>query len=941
MKLKLIIPLSVAGLIFFFSTLTLQLNRSFIEDDVRRQQTIIVQERLHGLQASVELLLGIQRIDGVEQIFSAMASEPDHGVIFLTDEQGIILASTDYAMVDESFQDTTYPVSAARLKEISVSRGIATDLLQDDTIVGYSSICTRGPGYSLRPTNCGFLYYQKQLGVHYDEKTEVLTNQSWGMVVGGLFCGLLFWLFSAKFITNRLDSLQAKMNRFAEGERQVYGDYRGKDEISVFAQGLHQMFLKIAQGEKDLERSQALQSAILDNTGFSIISTDKHGQITSINRTAEWLLGYSRKELEHKETPAVFHDPVEVKAYAEVLSKEFQEQIQPGFEVFIYRLQIGANVDEHEWTYIRKDGRRIPVRLIVTAIYGKDLEVVGYLGVAEDISLKKEHEESLLLAEKVFRNAGEAIVITDENSKIVDVNPAYCAISGFDYEEVIGQNPSISSSGRHDKEFYDQMWEDVREQGVWSGEVWDRRKDGDVYPKHLTITAVKNDAGRILNYVGTFKDVTAQKELEARLENLAYFDPLTKLPNRALFRDRFEQELKSANRNEKGSALMFIDLDRFKYVNDTLGHEAGDQLLIEVGHRLGRCVRTSDTVARLGGDEFTVILANISDQAHIGSIANEIISSLQQAVTIGDKEAFIGASIGISLYPEDVVESVDLIKKADMAMYRAKEAGRGNFKFFSLDMEEINQSRLNIENQLRNAAANNELQLYYQPKVCFSSGQLAGYEALVRWNNEELGFVMPDRFIPLAEENGMILDIGDWVLDEACRQMEEWIDQGLEDIYVAVNLSAKQFKDPDLLSKVQAALSERNLRPSNLELEITETAMMDDAEESVKIIEQLKALGVKISMDDFGTGYSSLAYLQQFPFDSLKIDLSFVRALGADASAEVIVKTILNMAEGLGISTVAEGVETEMQRDILTKLNCNVAQGYYYGKPVPASEIKT
>ena len=939
MKQKTLIPLIAAGFILFFSLVVLLISQTFIKDEVRRQQTVNLKHKLHGLQTSTELFLSLDRVDGVEQVFSAMASDSDHEITLLTDSQGIVIASTDYSLVGESYLNSPYQINASTLEELATSRGLLVEIINGKKIAGYASVCGVSPVFSLRPQTCGFLFHRGHLEIHYAEKSKMLFNQAIGMVVGGVLCGLLFWLFINKRLTSRLDYLEYKMNKFANGERSITCKSAGNDEIGAFANGLNRLFQKVTEDENDLAQAKALRSAILDNATVAIISTDTKGVITSFNRTAQWMLGYSKEKVENKETPALFHDPKEVLQAASNLSEEFQEPIEPGFEVFVHRVKAGANFDEQEWTYISNVGTRIPVRLTVSAIYSEDLSIVGYLGFAEDITLKKQHEESLLLAEKVFRNAGEAIIVTDENSVIIDVNPAYCEISGFAYDEVIGQDPGISSSGRHDKAFYTAMWKEVLDTGLWSGEVWDRRKNGEVYPKHLTITAVKNDDGRVLNYVGTFKDVTAQKELEDKLENLAYFDPLTKLPNRALFRDRLEQELKLAKRHKKVSALMFIDLDRFKIVNDTLGHEAGDRLLIEVGERLCKSVRDSDTVSRLGGDEFTVILTDITDQAYVGTIANQIIESLQKAVLIDDKEAYVGASIGISLFPADGADSVQLIKNADTAMYRAKDAGRGNFKFFSQDMEEINLRRSQIENHLRHAVENKELQLYYQPKYSFADNKITGYEALIRWNSKELGFVMPDRFIPLAEENGLILEIGEWVLLEACRQMSEWIDQGLQAAIVAVNLSPKQFRDPDLISKIQRCLEERNLSPNHLELEITETAMMDNAEESVRIIEQISALGVKIAMDDFGTGYSSLAYLQKFPFDTLKIDLSFIKALENDPSAEVIVKTILKLAEGLGISTVAEGVETDKQQKFLRALNCDIAQGYFYGKPMPASEV--
>ena len=689
-----------------------------------------------------------------------------------------------------------------------------------------------------------------------------------------------------------------------------------------------------------LAQSEALRSAIINNASYIIISTDPEGTITSFNRVATWMLGYSEEELIGKQTPALFHDREEVVNYAEELSLELGQTIEPGFEVFVIKTKMGADFDDREWTYIHKEGKRIPVRLTVTALYDGNLQIIGFLGIAEDITQQKADQEGLRLAAKVFQNAGEAILVTDEQARIIDVNPAYLEITGFSKEDAIGQNPSISRSGHHDDLFYQKMWDTIHALGTWSGEIWDRRKNGEVYPKFLTITSVKNERGKVINYVGTFKDVSHQKLTEEKLEKLAYYDPLTSLPNRALFRDRLERDLKLVLRHHNSLALMFIDLDRFKYVNDTLGHEAGDQLLITVSRRLESCVRASDTVARLGGDEFTVVLSDVEEDNQVGHVAANIIKSLQEVVKIGEQDAFVGASIGISLYPGDGEDATELIKNADTAMYRAKDAGRGNYKFFTSEMDQTNQDRMELENKLRRAIENFELKLFYQPKHSLLTGERVGFEALIRWDSPELGLVTPDRFIPLAEENGMILEIGQWVLNEACRQMSEWIRLGMEKVSVAVNLSARQFKEPALAAKISQVLDKYNLPADRLELEITETAVIENADESINTIFQLKELGVKISMDDFGTGYSSLSYLQKFPFDSLKIDLSFVQALESDPNAGVIVESILALAKGLKLTTIAEGVETEKQRDFLNQLDCQYAQGYLYSRPVKAEEIE-
>ena len=483
------------------------------------------------------------------------------------------------------------------------------------------------------------------------------------------------------------------------------------------------------------------------------------------------------------------------------------------------------------------------------------------------------------------------------------------------------------------------MWTSINESGSWTGEIWDRRKNGELYPQWLSVNAVINEYSKVSHYIGVFTDISHLKETEKKLENLAFIDVLTGLPNRHLFHDRLAHELAYARRNKSKVTLFFIDLDQFKRVNDTLGHFVGDELLQEVAQRLKLCVRENDTVSRLGGDEFTIILTDLFLLKPITDIANKIIDAISQPIILHDNELFVGASIGVSIYPDDGDNAQILIRNADAAMYHAKENGRGNCQFFSEEINQRNQERHLLEKNLRRAIKNEEFELYYQPQIDINSEKVIGAEALIRWNDPHRGLVSPLDFIPIAEENGMILEIGAWVFKQACQHLRRCLDSKNTVGRVAINLSAIQFRDEGLVDMIESVLKQEKI-PSNLiELEITESAIMENADEAIKILERISALDICISIDDFGTGYSSLAYLKKFPVDKLKIDREFIKNLPENNDDIVLTTTMIKLANSLGIDVLAEGTETKQQIDFLKNHGCQYVQGYYYAKPMPEDEF--
>lgn len=550
---------------------------------------------------------------------------------------------------------------------------------------------------------------------------------------------------------------------------------------------------------------------------------------------------------------------------------------------------------------------------------------------------RKIAEEQLVLSAKVFSQSQEAIIITDKNNEILSVNRAFTIVTGYEEQEVLGKNPKVLASDRQDKEFYRAMWESLLTDNFWQGELWNRHKDGTVFPEWLTISVVCNECGEIIHYIATFTDISQHKAAEQHIEHLAHYDSLTNLANRLLLKSRMDYEIIVAERHKKSFALLFIDLDHFKNINDSLGHSIGDQVLIEVGRRLLACVREEDTVARLGGDEFVVLLADTHWNG-AAVVANKVISLLSDTIFYHNYQLHITPSIGISLYPDNGESYETLFKNADTALYQAKENGRNQYQFFTSAMQQQTQRRMAIENCLRQAIPRNELKVYFQPQVDTQTGQINGAEALLRWQHPDWGMVAPVEFIPIAEECGLILAIGDWVLEHAVAQARQWHDAGFP-LTIAVNLSLAQFRADTLYEKVKQTLECHHLPPQYLELELTESIAMQNAPMAVEITHQLTELGVKLSIDDFGTGYSSLSYLQQFSLHKLKIDQSFTLNMVSNKDSENIVDAIIGLAKSLNLKTIAEGVETEQQLDMFKQKHCDGIQGYYFSAPVSADKF--
>ncbi|MER2296336.1 MAG: phosphodiesterase DibA [Pseudomonas sp.] len=587
-------------------------------------------------------------------------------------------------------------------------------------------------------------------------------------------------------------------------------------------------------------------------------------------------------------------------------------------------------------------GRQINVVVwvLVSAllIFVTRARLLNFIGVGA--RLRSEDRERLRMAAAVFDSTLEGVLVTDRHGLIVHVNRAFMQITGYQQEEVLGQRPSKFKSGRHDAAFYQQIYGALAEKGEWSGEIWNRRKSGEIYPQWQTISAIRDEHGELSHYVAVFSDISAIKHTEQELAYLAHHDPLTGLPNRLLFNDRARQALAAAQANKRGCALLLLDLDHFQSINDGLGHTIGDQLLKLVGERLGQAVGSSVTLARLGGDEFGVLAENCQQVGQAGKLAQGIIERMREPFEFDGHRLFISASVGISLFPSDALSAEQLLRNADSALFKAKSSGRACYALYTEELTAHAQHRVETASELRRALAKDELRVFFQPVHDLFTARMVGVEALVRWQHPQRGLVPPGEFIPIAERTGLIAEIDAWVLREACLQMVHWQAQGRSLEFVAVNISSRLFGQRELYRQVADVLHQTGLDPALLELEVTESAVMEDPEVALEQLHRLRELGLNLAIDDFGTGYSSLLRLKRMPVQKLKIDQGFVAGLPLDDDDIAIVRVIIALARSMGMQVHAEGIEEAEQARFLLEQQCQLGQGYWFGRPVPAGDLR-
>lgn len=698
-----------------------------------------------------------------------------------------------------------------------------------------------------------------------------------------------------------------------------------KNFISAF--GVLTDLTELKQDERALKESELRYRILVETIPHGIQESDLEGIITLSNRAHGAMHGYDMGELLGKKIWDIF--PI----------NEERERLR---DYYFYIIEHRPTPVPYLTQDRTKGGRIIDVQVDWDYQYTEDGDLTGFVSVITDITERKKAEEQLKLASLVFENSSEGMVVTDEENQIITINPAFSNITGYKLSEVLGKNPSMFKSGRHDSAFYKAMWHELTTTGHWQGEIWDKLKNGGLHAKWLTINTILNQDGSIRRYVALFSDITERKHSEELIWRQANFDSLTELPNRNMFRDRLAQEIIKSNRLNLSLALLLIDLDEFKEVNDTLGHDVGDTLLKEATRRIRKCVRDSDTVARLGGDEFTIILSELPANSNVEDIANKIITSLAEAYHLGDEVIHVSASIGITIYPDDATDIDVLIKNADQAMYAAKKNGRNRFSYFTQSLQDAARTRLQIANDLRGALGANQFRLYFQPILDLATGSIYKAEALLRWQHPRLGLIGPGDFIVLAEETGLINEIGNWVFKESARWAKRWSDQFESDFKVSVNMSPVQFRveGEHFAAEWLRHLKKLKLSGKNIIIEITEGLLLKAEDDIMNKILNLRAAGIQVAIDDFGTGYSSLSYIKKFDIDFLKIDQTFVQNLEADSNDMALSEAIIVMAHKLGIKVIAEGVETEEQQKLLADAGCDFSQGYLYSKPVPPEEFE-
>ena len=696
-----------------------------------------------------------------------------------------------------------------------------------------------------------------------------------------------------------------------------------QDEIGQLTGGFNHLLEILSQREDALKKNEGFLSEILDNVDACIYLKDTQGRYLYANRTICELFGASVEEVMGHRVERFF----DAETATQLHNNERPVLVE------------GKSSRTEDTTRNLKDGRTSVYLSVKLPLRNDAGEIYALCGISTDITERKQVEENIRIAAAAFETQ-QSMMVTDANGVILRVNQAFTEISGYMAEEVVGQTPRMLQSGRHDKDFYREMRETIFATGGWQGEVWDRRKNGEVYPKWLTISAVKDDDGAVTHYIGTNSDITERKKAEEKIQTLAFYDQLTGLPNRTLLLDRLQQAMTASVDSETCSALLFIDIDHFKTLNDTMGHDNGDLLLQQVAQRLVAIVRASDTVARLGGDEFLVVLGGLNGNrqeaaTQTEAVGEKILAALNETYPLYDTEYRSTASIGATLFRGDQTSIDRLLKQADLAMYKAKEIGRNALCFFEPVMQAAVVERAALEASLRRAIQENQFLLHYQAQVV-GEGCVTGAEALVRWLHPQRGMVSPAEFIPLAEETGMILPLGHWVLETACVQLARWaIRPEMAHLTVAVNVSAQELREPDFVDKVLATISQTGAPPNRLKLELTESLLVDNVQDIIEKMFALKTKGVGFSLDDFGTGYSSLSYLKRLPLDQLKIDQSFVRDVLTDSHDAAIVETIVALAKNLGLGVIAEGVETEQQRSFLASAGCQAYQGYFFSRPLP------
>ncbi|WP_415896578.1 EAL domain-containing protein [Neptuniibacter sp. QD72_48] len=790
--------------------------------------------------------------------------------------------------------------------------------------------------YSLIPITIPVFGSQQQeleqgvmiLALSDKEVNEAISKQLTVLVtalsIAMLFLALILMFAINRMVTSRVQRLVSASRSFSQGQMTAFDDQIGNDELGALGSAFSEMAKQISSIHAQLEANVDLLDELLENSPSMIVIRDAEGQYLRANPAYLKFAGL---------------------ASVDELQGDDSEKGLPADVIRASRdgdTQVIQSKQHYSWELTYECDRQYKSLYSECFPLFDDGQLYAVCTITTDMSDRAEKDKALRLAQYIFETTNDGIIVTDKHNRIVEANSAFERVTGYSKEEVIGQAPNILNSHKQPTSFYEAMWKELEERGLWSGEIWNRKKDGQIYPEWLTVKAIKDEQDSVTGYFGVFTDISEQKKTEASLRNLAYYDSLTNLANRTFCKERLAHDMELSNRHKESLALVFIDLDFFKHVNDSMGHEYGDQLLVEAANRIREKVRSSDTVVRWGGDEFILILPGIFQANMALVIANNVLEELKRPFRLKNSDVFIGASIGIAMYPHDADSAETLIQHADAAMYSAKNRGRDQVCFFDSELNRKNLQQIQMKSDIRAAIDAESFEMYYQAKVCLTSRKVIGLEALLRWTDFDGSSISPAEFIPVAESSGLILPLGNWVFATVFKQVDQWVKQGLlqEGERVSINLSPRQLASPDLVGELSKQLDQYPLIEGYLSVEITETAVIENIDRVLPVLEAIREKGVAIELDDFGSGYSSLNYLRRLPVDVLKVDKAFTAELGCNKSEKAIMATIISMAHTLGMKVVAEGVETDEQLAILTELKCDTAQGFYFSKPVPITETE-
>ena len=885
----------------------------FVWDQTRRQQSVLFEQQTdqamvlaHSVATSAAVWVISRDYGGLRDIVDSLKQYPDARHIIVLDVRGRVLAHSDPSRLGLYLHDLPPTAKATVLQHGLSQVDVASPVVLSGQHIGWVRI-----GLGTQALN-----------------TKLAETRERGILVGltGIVLSLILAALTGQYLTRRLHAIQRVADAVQAGDSGARAKVTGDDEAAQLARQFNHMLDSLAQRKAALLMSESRLRATFDTALDAVVGMDVQGHIVEWNKSAETIFGWSKREA----IGQALHDLIIPVQHRQAHQRGLANFLQAGEERFI-----NHNI---EITALRRSGEEFPIELSITALKNHDL--LQFTAFIADISQRKQAEERLQLAASVFTHAREGIIISGLDGTIIDVNEAFTRITGYPREEVLGQNPRIMNSGRQSKAFYVNFWEQLTRKGHWYGEIWNRRKNGELYAEMLTITAVRDADQRATHYVGLFFDITAAKEQQQKLDHIAHYDALTNLPNRVLLADRLRQGMLQEQRRGKKLAVVFLDLDGFKSVNDNHGHETGDQLLIALATRMKQCLREGDTLARIGGDEFVAVLGDLDDVNASVPMLIRLLNVAAQPTLINGELLQISASLGVTYYPQtQEVEADQLLRQADQAMYQAKQSGKNRYNFFDTEQDSGIRSQHESIERIRQALTNGEFILHYQPKVNLRTGEVIGCEALIRWQHPQDGLRSPALFLPIIENHPLSIELGEWVIANALAQMARWQVQGLN-LPVSVNVGARQLQQSNFVFRLQEILAAHpTVRPSSLEIEILETSALEDLARVSQVIEDCRELGVSFAMDDFGTGYSSLTYLRRLRVNLLKIDQSFVSGMLNDVDDLAILQGIIGLARSFRREVIAEGVETVAHGTLLLQLGCEQAQGYGIAKPMPAQEL--